>query len=76
MFCSNEEVYVCHDGNNAVDRVMNKCGELIKLKPQKVMENIAQYRYVYFVNANDTSMCDTCKAIILYKTCTGGMLRL
>ena len=46
FFCSNEEVYICHDGNNAVDRFMQKCGELIKLKPQKVMETIAQYRYV------------------------------
>ena len=62
-FCSNEEIYICHDGNtrNAIDRVMQKCGELVKLKPQKVMETIAQYRYVCIGSTKDTHMYDTLK---------------
>ena len=57
IFCSNEEIYICNDGNNAVDTVMQKYGELIKLNPQKVMEAIAQYRCVCIGSANDTPTC-------------------
>ena len=51
-------MYICHDGNKTIDRVMQKSGELIKLKPQKVMETIAQYRYVCIGSAKDTYMYD------------------
>ena len=41
---------------------MQKCGELIKLKPQKVMETIAQYRYVCIGSTQDTPIYDALKA--------------
>ena len=56
FYYSNEEVYLFNDSSIAVDRVMQKCGELIKSKPQTVMETIAQYRYVCVENILD--LCD------------------